>query len=74
MKRDGTERKRATDTEWVIHIESKTSKYSFSTAEETDFLTLNFESATLESDTPIRSESLKEVQANISTKKKARKA
>lgn len=50
IKRNDTERKRATDTEWVIRVESQSAKYSFSTAEDGEFLVLDFTKATLETD------------------------
>lgn len=47
VKRNGTERKKATDLEWVLYVPDNSVKFTFETAEDGVFLTLTFAEATL---------------------------
>lgn len=48
VKRDGAARNTSTDQEWVMYVPAKETKFTFETDEDGEFLSLSFESATLE--------------------------
>lgn len=47
VKRDGVERGKATDLEWLLYVPSTSTTFTFETAEDGVFLTLTFKGATM---------------------------
>lgn len=51
VKRDGVERGKATDLEWLLYVPSTSTTFTFETTEDGVFLTLTFKGATLKPNT-----------------------